>query len=106
MQPHVKHGLGSTLVPGAAVVMDSWPAHKATGRQQALARSGALLLDMPPDSPDLSPMERCAAKLKTALRAAKAQTREALDNAIQKARETLTAFNARNCFNHCGYAIQ
>jgi transposase len=105
LRTYVKQVLGPTLAPGDIVVLDNLSAHQATGIQQALARRRARRLYLPPYSPDLSPMELCVSKIKTALRAAKARTREALDTAIQKAMETVTAMDARNWFKHCGYAL-
>jgi len=102
---YVKRVLGPTLAPGDIVVLDNLSAHKATGIQQALARRRVRRLFLPPYSPDLSPMELCLSKLKTALRAAKARTREAIDTAVQKAIETVTATDARNWFRHCGYTL-
>jgi transposase len=74
-RPSVKQVLGPTLRPGDMVVMDNWQAHKAVGVQQALARRGARLLSLPPYSPDLSPIEPCWSKVKTALRKVKARGR-------------------------------
>jgi transposase len=101
----VKQGLGPTLAPGDIVVLDNLSAHNTRGIQQALARRRAWRLFLPPYSPDLSPMERCVSQLKTALRAAKARTREALETAIQKALETITAVDAWNWLKHGGYAL-
>jgi transposase len=103
---YVKRVLGPTLAPGDIIVLDNLPAHKAPGMQQALARRRVRPLYLPPYSPDLSPMELCLSKVKAALRAAKARTREALDSAIQQAMETVTAIDAWNWFRHCGYALQ
>lgn len=103
---YVKQVLGPTLVPGDIVIMDNLRAHKAVGIQQALARRGARLLYLPPYSPDLSPIEPCWSKLKTALRKAKARTREALDTAITGALVTVTPSDAYGWFLHCGYALQ
>jgi hypothetical protein len=50
-------------------------------------------------------MELCLSQVKTALRAAKARTREALDAAVQQAMATVTALDVRNWFRHCGYAL-
>jgi transposase len=100
-----KQGLGPTLAPGDIVVLDNLSAHKATGVQQALARRQVRRLFLPPYSPDLSPMELCVSQLKTALRAAKARTRETLETAIRQALETVTAADAWNWFKHCGYAL-
>jgi transposase len=102
---YVKQVLGPTLVPGDIVVLDNLAAHKVVGVQQALARRGVRLLYLPPYSPDLSPIELCWSKMKTALRAAKARTREALDTAVQQAMETVTAIDARSWFRHCGYVL-
>jgi transposase len=102
---YVKRVLGPTLAPGDIIVLDNLSAHKASGVQQALARRGVRLLFLPPYSPDLSPMELCVSKLKTALRAAKARTREALETAMRQALETVTAADAQNWFKHCGYAL-
>ena len=103
---YVKQVLGPTLVPGDIVVMDNLRAHKAVGIQQAIARRGARLLYLPPYSPDLSPIEPCWSKLKTALRKAKARSRAVLDTAIAEALSTVHASDAWGWFQHCGYALQ
>ena len=103
---YVKRVLGPTLRPGDIVVMDNLRAHKAVGVQQALARRGARLVYLPPYSPDLSAIEPCWSKVKTALRAAKARTRQALDGAITHAIATVTHVDAQSWFMHCGYALR
>lgn len=102
---YVKQVLGPTLAPGHIVVLDNLSVHKAPGIQQALARRRARLLYLPLGAPDLSPMERCLSKVKIALRAVKARTREALDVAVQQAMETVTVIDVRNWLSHCGYAV-
>ena len=102
---YVRQMLGPTLTPGDIVVMDNLQAHKAVGVQQALARRGARLLDLPPYSPDLSPIEPCWSKVKTALRTAKARTRAVLDAAIAEAMVAVSPTDAGNWFKHCGYPI-
>jgi transposase len=103
---YVKQVLGPTLTPGDLVVMDHLQAHKAVGVQQALARRGARRLYWPPYSPDLSPIEPCWSKVNTALRAAKARTREALDTAIADVMVTVSLADAWGWFKHCGYPLQ
>jgi transposase len=103
---YVKRVLGPTLQPGDTVVMDNLRAHKAVGVQQALARRGARLLYLPPYSPDLSPIEPCWSKVKTALRKAKARTRDALDTTITRALPMVTGTDAQGWFMHCGYALR
>ena len=103
---YVKRVLGPTLRRGDIVVMDNLRAHKAVGVQQALARRGARLLYLPPYSPDLSPIEPCWSKVKTALRTAQARVRDALDTAITRALSTITATDAHSWFAYCGYALR
>jgi transposase len=103
---YVKPVLGPTLRPGDIVVMDNLQAHKAVGVQQAIARRGTRLLYLPPYSPDLSPIEPCWSKLKTALRKAKARTRAALDAAIAEAMGTVSRTDAWGWFKHCGYSVR
>jgi transposase len=64
--PHEETVLGPTLKRGDIVVMDNLRAHKVSGIREALEARGAKLLYLPPYSPDLSPIERCWSKLKTA----------------------------------------
>jgi transposase len=63
-------------------------------------------LYLPPYSPDLNPIEKAWFKLKQSLRAAKARTAEALDQAVTEALKTITVDNAAAWFRHCGYALQ
>ena len=68
-----EQGLRPTRRPGGLVIMDHLRAHKAAGIREALEQTGARLPYLPPYAPDLSPLARCWAKLKTALRTAKAR---------------------------------
>ena len=71
-QTYVEQVLGPTLQPGDIVVMDNLAVHKVAGIAQAIAVRGARGEYLPPYFPDLNPIEKCWAKLKTALRQAKA----------------------------------
>lgn len=97
---------GPTLRPDEMVVMDTLRVHKAVWVHQALARRGARLVDLPPYSPDLSPIEPCWSNVKTALRTARARTRSALDTAITQTLPTVTHADAHGWFRYCGYALQ
>lgn len=85
--------------------MGNLRAHQVTGIAEAIAERGAQVVYLPPYSPDLSPIERCWSKLKTALRSAKACTYEALNDALAEAWEAVTASDAQGWFTHCGYPI-
>jgi hypothetical protein len=98
--------LGPTRRPGDRVVMDHWQAPKAVGVQQAMARRGARLLSVPPDSPDLSPIAPCGSTVNTARRQAKARTRGALDTAMAEVMVTVSLTDAWGWFKHGGYPLQ
>jgi transposase len=102
---YVGQVLAPTLRRGDIVVMDNLGAHKAAGVREIIEREGAELIYLPPYSPDLSPIERCWSKIKTYLRKAKARTREALEEALKQALETVTESDALSWFTHCGYAV-
>lgn len=94
-----------TLEAGDIVIMDNLGAHKVSGIRQAIEARGAQLIYLPPYSPDLSPIERCWSKIKTALRARGARTYQALNRAIKQALETITVSDALAWFAHCGYQV-
>ena len=102
---YVSQVLAPTLKPGDVVVMDNLGAHKVDGIRRTIEASGATLMYLPPYSPDYSPIEPCWSKLKTSLRAIKARTRDALDEALAQVIDTVTASDAKGWFNHCGYAF-
>ncbi len=88
------------------LVLDNLGAHKVAGVREAIEAGGARLIYLLPYSPDLNPIERCWSKIKTALRATKARTREPLEAAIRQALTTVTESDARAWFKHCGYALR
>jgi transposase len=98
------------LVPslrvGDVVVMDNLGAHTSAWVERAIEAAGARVIYLPPYSPDFNPIEQCWSKIKTFLRAAKARTREALDDAITRALRTITADDAAGWFTHAGYPVQ
>jgi transposase len=103
---YVEQILGPTLVVGDIVVMDNLGAHKVAGSREAIEGRGAQVQYLPPYSPDLSPIEPGWSKIKTALRKAKARTREALEQALEQVLSMVTAIDARHWFVHCGYTVQ
>jgi transposase len=95
---YVEHLLYPVLKPGDVVVMDNLSAHKAPAVRQWIEKAGAEVLYLPPYSPDLNPIEKAWAKLKQLLRAAQAQTKETLDQAITEALPCITPGNAQAWF--------
>jgi transposase len=102
---YVEYVLAPSLKPGDSVVMDNLGAHKVAGIREAIEGRGAVVEYLPPYSPDLNPIEKCWSKIKTALRKAKARTREALEAALKEALHTITQSDARAWFTHCGYTV-
>jgi transposase len=89
--------------PNATVLMDNLSAHKPKAVEAVLTEAGFKLLYLPRYSPDLSPIEPGWFKTKSALRAAEARTRDALEIALAPALESITPADAHGWFNHCGY---
>ncbi|WP_159917438.1 IS630 family transposase [Pantoea sp. 18069] len=102
---YVTEVLAPTLQADDVVVMDNLSTHKVRGVREAIEAKGAALVYLPPYSPDYSPIEPCWSKLKTSLRAIKARTRDALDEALSKVVDTVTTRDAEGWFTHCGYAF-
>ncbi len=91
---YVEHILVPTLKRGDIVVMDNVSIHKVAGVREAIEACGAILLYLPPYSPDLNPIEQVFAKLKAMLRKAAARTVENLRAVI---RSCLNRFPPREC---------
>jgi transposase len=94
---YVEQFLAPTLNRRDIVVMDNLSSHKVAGVREAIEARGALLLYLPPYSPDLNPIEQLFAKLKALLRKAAARSVDALIDAVAAA---LAAFSQRECSNY------
>lgn len=95
---YVEQVLCPALQPGDVVVMDNLSSHKVSGVRKLIEKAEAKLLYLPPYSPDLNPIEKAWAKLKQLLRATKARTKEALDQAISELLPQITPDNAAAWF--------
>jgi len=87
------------------VVMDNLSAHKSERVRQLIEARGARLVFLPPYSPDFNPIELCWATVKTALRAAKARTYDALVEALANALHSISCGDIQAWFAHCGYVL-
>ena len=104
-ETYLKHVLGPTLKRGDVVLLDNLSAHTGEAIRTAIEAWGARLEFLPPYSPDLNPVEKCWAKIKTMLRTAKARTVEALMSALRDALQAVRPDEAVAWFAHCGYAL-
>ena len=102
-QAYVQTLLAPCLMPGDIVILDNLPAHKVAGASRAIEAAGALLLFLPPYSPDFNPIEKAINQIKAYLKKTAARTREELHDAIAKAIDLVTPQNAQNYFAACGY---
>ena len=100
---YVRQFLCPTLQPGDIVILDNLSSHKVTGVQDAIAAAGAMLLYLPPYSPDLNPIEKLFAKLKAWLRKAAKRSVEALWNEIGDLLNTISPTECANYFASSGY---
>ena len=103
-ETYVEYELCPTLEPGEIVFMDNLSAHKSARIGQLIEARGARREFLPPYSSDFNPIELCWAKVKTALRAAKARTFDALIEALAQALRAVTPQDAIAWLAHCGYA--
>jgi transposase len=104
-ETYVEKVLAPTLHPGDLVVIDNLSAHKGEPIGRLIEACGAQVHFLPPYSPDLNPIELCWAKVKTALRAAKARTFDALVNALWDALRAINPADIIAWFVHCGYTV-
>ena len=95
--------LAPELSSGDIVVMDNLPAHKITGVRQAIEKTGARLLFLPPYSPDFNPIEMAFSKLKALLRKAAARSVDELWTVIAECLDSFTPTECRNYFKADGY---
>jgi transposase len=91
---YVQQVLVPTLKRGDVVIMDNVGVHKVAGVREAIEACGAMLLYLPPYSPDLNPIEQFFSKLKAVLRTAAARSIERLWTAIGSC---LAEFSPREC---------
>ena len=77
--------------------------HKVAGVVELIEARGAEVLYLPPYSPDLNPIKLCWSKIKSALRQAKARTRDTLIDAMAQALRSVTLTDIAHWFAHRGY---
>ena len=93
-----------TLRRGDVVIMDNLSSHKAVAVRRAIRSAGALLMFLPPYSPDLNPIEQAFSKLKTLLRKENARTREQTEQCIGTLLDRITAQECANYYRDAGYS--
>lgn len=102
MATYRQHVLLPTLRVGDIVILDHLSVHHADSVLQLLTQQGCRVLFLPAYSPDFSPIENAFANIKTILRRLRAQTVEALMNAILQALDAITPCDAIGYFTNAG----
>jgi transposase len=100
---YVEQVLAPVLKPGDIVILDNLPAHKPSAIREAIEAAGAVMLFLPPYSPDFNPIEMAFSKIKALLKKAAARTLHDLWDAIRNAIDAVTPKDARSFFSACGY---
>jgi transposase len=100
---YVRQQLAPTLRPGDVVIMDNLSSHKRAGVREAIEAAGAILMFLPPYSPDFNPIEQAFAKFKWLLKSAAQRTVDALWKTCGQLLERFTETECRNYIQHCGY---
>jgi transposase len=91
---YVREVLLPQLRPGDVVILDNRSAHHGPAVAALIAGAQAELWFLPPDSPDLNPIEKMWSKLKALLRTVQARGTVALRRAIAKALNAITPHDA------------
>jgi len=101
---YLRRCLRPTLSAGDIVIMDNLPAHKIAEVREIIESIGAILLYLPPYSPDLNPIEQLFAKFKALLRHASERSIEGLWRRIGLLLKRFSPQECANYLRHCGYA--
>jgi len=101
---YLRRCLVPVLRPGDVVVLDNLGAHKLEQVRGLIEAAGAMLLYLPPYSPDLNPIEQAIAKIKAHLRKAKERTVDALYERFGHIIDRFEPTECRNYFRNSGYA--
>ena len=80
----IRDHLLPTLKAGMAVIMDNAPWHKGDDIKRLIESTGAILIKLPPYSPDLNPIEHAWANLKHAIKNATRLCNDFITNITQQ----------------------
>jgi transposase len=106
-QSYVEQVLVPELRPDDVVIWDNLKPHKAAAVVAAVEQAGAMVVPLPPSSPDLTPIEEMFSKIKEALRSAAARSTSALNVAIGSALHEVSPQDILGWFqSRAAYAVQ
>jgi transposase len=102
IQTYVDEFLVPELQPGDVVIWDNLQAHKNAGVVRSLEAAGAVVVSLPPYSPDFTPIEKLFSKAKEFLRSAAARTTDAVYAALGEALAAVCPEDILGWFRSCG----
>jgi transposase len=100
---YVEQFLAPSLRPGDIVIMDNLSSHKVAGVRHLIEAKDAMLIYLPPYSPDFNPIEQVFAKLKALLRKAAERSVDALWRRIGSLMSAFPPDECANYFRNAGY---
>lgn len=100
---YVEQFLAPSLRPSDIVIMDNLSSHKVAGVRHLIEAKGAMLIYLPPYSPDFNPIEQVFAKLKALLRKAAERSVDALWCRIGSLMSAFPPDECANYFRNAGY---
>lgn len=99
----VKQCLAPKLSAGKIVIMDNVKFHSTKKAVEAINKTGATILFLPPYSPELSPIENMWSKIKQLLKILEPKSWKTFKKAIAKAFAEIKKSDLFGWFKHCGY---
>src|SRR3954447_1587511 len=106
-ETYVEEVLVPELRPGDVVIWDRLQAHQSEEAIEAVEAAGAVVVPLPPWSPDYSPIEEMFSKVKGSLRSAAARTKETIYEAFGSALHDVTLGDIAGWFqDRAAYAMQ
>jgi transposase len=102
---YVEQVLVPVLRRGDVVVFDNLSSHLSPAVSEAIGRAGAVVMPLPPYTPDFNPIEEMFSKFKEFLRRVGARAKEHLYDAIGDGLREVTPENILGWFRHAGLCV-
>ncbi len=101
----LREWLVPTLAPGTTVVLDNLAVHRHAKVRPAIEGAGCRLRSLPPDSPDVNPIELAFSTLTNHLRGVAARSFAPLLTAIGTGLDRITTADIRGYYTPCGFPL-